>query len=707
MPDLPSPDLPSPDLPSPDLPSPDLPSPERPSPERPSPERPSPERNHAGREQRAPGERSERYKWVALTNTTLGMVMATIDSTIMLIALPDIFRGIHLDPLKPGNSFYLLWMILSFLVVSSVIVVSLGRLGDLYGRVKMYNLGFAVYTIASVLLSITWMTGGSGALWLVAMRVVQGVGAAFLIANSAAILTDAFPENQRGLALGINNVAGISGSFIGLVLGGLLGPIDWRLVFLVSVPFGVVGTIWAYVKLHEQGERRRAPIDWWGNLAFAVGLVSLMIGITYGIEPYKTSTMGWTSPAVLTELTLGATLLVVFAWIETKVENPMFRLPLFRIRAFTAGVLSSFLAAIGRGGMMFMLIIWLQGIWLPEHGYSFTSTPLWAGILMLPLTFGFLLAGPTSGMLSDRFGSRPFATGGMVTAAVTFGLLELLPINFPYPFFAAIIFVNGLAMGAFASPNRAGVMNSLPAEHRGAGSGMNSTFQNSAQVLSIGIFFTLVIVGLSSTLPASLFTGLLHEGVPRAAALKASHIPPVSTLFAAFLGYSPVQHLLGSTVLARLPASKVAVLEGRRFFPSLIAAPFRGGLHEAFDFAVVACLIAAATSWSRGKRFVYSSAAEVPAGAVPAGAGAQVPGAVPAAQVPADSVSSGASRPAGRSGPLSRQTEASSARDAGALDDGREIESGGKGAVGDATVVAEPSGTERVGDRRVPVAKEQ
>jgi hypothetical protein len=295
----------------------------------------------------------------------------------------------------------------------------------------------------------------------------------------------------------------------------------------------------------------------------------------------------------------------------------------------------------------------------------------------------------------------------MVTAAVTFGLLELLPINCPDPLFAAIIFVNGLAMGAFASPNRAGVMNSLPAEHRGAGSGMNSTFQNSAQVLSIGIFFTLVIVGLSSTLPASLFTGLLHEGVPRAAALKASHIPPVSTLFAAFLGYSPVQHLLGSTVLARLPASKVAVLEGRRFFPSLIAAPFRGGLHEAFDFAVVACLIAAATSWSRGKRFVYSSAAEVPAGAVPAGAGAQVPGAVPAAQVPADSVSSGASRPAGRSGPLSRQTEASSARDAGALDDGREIESGGKGAVGDATVVAEPSGTERVGDRRVPVAKEQ
>src|SRR5579884_3701371 len=385
--------------------------------------------------ERAP--QSDSYKWIALSNTTVGILLATIDASIMLIAMPDIFRGIRLDPLIPANSFYLLWMILSFLVVSSVLVVSLGRLGDIFGRVRMYNLGFVIYTAASLLLTIDWMTGTSGALWLIIFRIAQGVGAAFLTANSAAILTDAFPPNQRGLALGINNVAGISGMFVGLVLGGLLAPINWRLVFLVSVPFGLFGSVWAYLKLEERGVRHRAPIDWLGNITFAVGLILVMIGITYGIQPYGGSAMGWGSPGVLTALGSGVLLLAAFAFIETRVPNPMFRLPLFRLRAYTFGVLSSFLSAVARGGLMFMLIIWLQGIWLPEHGYSFTDTPLWAGIYMLPLSAGFLLAGPVSGYLSDRFGARPFATGGMIGAALSFLLLALLPVNFAYPVFAA------------------------------------------------------------------------------------------------------------------------------------------------------------------------------------------------------------------------------------------------------------------------------
>jgi MFS family permease len=408
-----------------------------------------------------------RYKWIALSNTTLGVLMATIDLSIMLIALPDIFRGIHLTPLTPGNSFYLLWMILSFMVVTSVLVVSLGRLGDMYGRVKMYNLGFAVYTFFSLLLTVTWMSGTAAAMYLVIMRIFQGVGAAFLIANSAAILTDAFPENQRGMALGINQVAGISGSFIGLVLGGLLGPIDWRLIFLVSVPVGLFGTVWAYVKLREVPRNHGGKIDWPGNVTFALGLVGIMIGITYGIQPYGGHTMGWTSPTVLTALSSGVAFLVAFAVIETKVLDPMFRLPLFRIRAFAAGSLSTLLASMGRGGLMFMLIIWLQGIWLPAHGYSFARTPLWAGIYMLPLTAGFLIAGPLCGFLSDRFGSRPFASGGMLAAALSFFLLELLPVDFPYPAFGLLLLLKGLAMGAFAAPNRAGVMNSLPPQHRG------------------------------------------------------------------------------------------------------------------------------------------------------------------------------------------------------------------------------------------------
>jgi MFS family permease len=549
---------------------------------------------------------SPHYKWVVLSNTTLGMLMATIDISIMLIALPDIFRGIGIDPLQPGNSFYLLWMILSFMVVTSVLVVSLGRLGDMYGRVKMYNLGFALYTLFSLFLSITWMSGTGAAIYLIVMRIFQGVGAAFLIANSSAILTDAFPEDQRGMALGINQVAGISGTFIGLVLGGLLGPIQWRLIFLVSVPIGLFGTVWAYYKLKEVPRKSHvSTIDWPGNITFALGLVAIMVGITYGIQPHGGHTMGWTSPEVLALLSAGVLLLAAFCVIETRSPDPMFRLSLFRIRAFTAGSISSLLAAISRGGLMFMLIIWLQGIWLPLHGYDFTRTPLWAGIAMLPLTAGFLIAGPLSGILSDRFGSRPFATGGMLAAALSFALLELLPVNFNYVAFGALLLMNGLAMGAFAAPNRAGVMNSLPPRRRGVGSGMNSTFQNSGQVLSIGIFFTLMIVGLSATLPGNLYHGLVAQGVPSAAARRAADLPPVSTLFAAFLGYDPVQHLLGAHVLAALPPATQHTLVGREFFPSLISAAFRNGLHAALDFAIVASLVAAGASWLRGGKFVY------------------------------------------------------------------------------------------------------
>ena len=545
---------------------------------------------------------SDRYKWVALSNVTLGVLLATLDASIVLIAMPDIFRGVHLDPLQPGNSFYLLWMILGYLVVTSVLVVGLGRLGDLFGRVRMYTLGFAIYTVASILLTIDWMHGSAGADWLIGFRLVQGVGAAFLIANSAAILTDAFPPTQRGLALGLNNVVGISGQFIGLVLGGVLAPISWRLVFLVSVPFGLFGTVWSHRKLREIGVHKPAPIDWVGNLTFALGLVLVMIGITYGIRPHGGHPMGWTSPFVLGCIAAGVVLLAVFVVVEMRVRYPMFKLPLFRIRAYTFGVLSSFLSAVARGGLMFMLIIWLQGIWLPEHGYSFSRTPLWAGIYMLPLTVGFLTAGPLSGFLSDRFGSRPFATTGMVGSALGFVLLDRLPVDFSYPLFAGSLLLMGLSMGAFASPNRAGVMNSLPAADRGAGGAMNQTFQNSAQVLSIGIFFTLMIVGLAATLPSSLTAGLVAHGVPPATAAHVAHLPPVSVLFAAFLGYDPVQTLIGPHVLSHLSAANAAALEHRGFFPNLIAGPFESGLHKAFAFAIVACLLAAVMSWSRGAK---------------------------------------------------------------------------------------------------------
>jgi MFS family permease len=543
---------------------------------------------------------ADRYKWIALSNTTLATLIATIDASVVLIALPDIFRGIRINPLTPGNTVYLLGMVMGFLIVTSVLVVSLGRLGDIYGRVRIYNLGFVVFTVFSIVLCLSWMHGPLAAIWLIVFRLFQALGAAMLIANSAAILTDAFPANQRGLALGINNIAGIVGTTIGLVIGGVLAPISWRLVFLISVPIGLFGTVWAYRNLREIGERRPAKIDWWGNLAFASGLVLVLVGIGTGIQPYGHHDMGWTNPRVIGELVAGLILLVVFGYIEFHVEDPMFDLRLFRIRAFLAGNLASLLGAIGRGGLQFMLVIWLQGVWLPLHGYSLTSTPLWAGIAMLPLIAGFLIAGPASGILSDRFGPRPFVVTGPLIAAASMALLSLLPVDFPYPVFALLLALFGIGNGMFAAPNRANVMNSLPPWRRGVGSGMSATFQNSGQVLSIGIYFSLMVIGLSGKLPHALQAGLLAHGVPRAAAVSVAHLSPVATLFAALLGANPVTAHLSPHVLHALSHAQYRAIASRSFFPHVITPAFSGALSLALRFSVVAFLIAAAASWLRG-----------------------------------------------------------------------------------------------------------
>lgn len=562
----------------------------------------------------AGADRPDRYKWTALSNTTLGIFMATLDSSIVLISLPAIFRGIRLDPLRPANVSYLLWMLMGYLVVTAVLVVTFGRLGDMFGRVRMYNGGFAVFSAASLALSLCPWQGGAGAVWLIAWRVVQGVGGALLMANSTAILTDAFPVEERGLAMGVNMIAGIAGSFIGLIAGGLLADVSWRAVFWVNVPIGAFGTVWAYAKLREVGTRSTARIDWWGNLTFGAGLVAILVGLTYGLLPHGHHTMGWTGPWVLAELVGGVALLAVFAAVERRSSDPMFHLGLFRIRAFTAGNAAGLLGAIGRGGLQFMLIIWLQGIWLPLHGYSFERTPLWAGIYMLPLTGGFLVAGPVSGWLSDRHGARPFATGGMVVAAASFGLLMLLPANFGFPVFALLLLLNGLGMGLFAAPNTTGIMNSVPAGQRGAASGMRATFQNTGMVLSIGVFFSLMILGLASTLPSTLSAGLRANGVSPATADRVADAPPVGSLFAAFLGYNPMEKMLGSPAAAGVDASEWRTITGKTFFPHLIAGPFMTGLRIAFTASLVMCLIAAWSSWMRGAKYVHDDAAQ-PAGA--------------------------------------------------------------------------------------------
>ena len=546
------------------------------------------------------------YKWVALTNTTLGSLMATIDASIVLIAFPAIFKGIGIDPLAPGEASYFLWLLLGYMVVTATLLVTFGRISDMFGRVRLYNLGFLIFAIGSTLLALTPSTGNIGALELIIFRLIQGIGSGFLLSNSAAILTDAFPVDQRGRALGINQIAGIAGSFIGLIVGGILAAINWRLVFLVSVPVGIAGTIWAYTMLRETATiREHQKIDWLGNVTFALGLTIFLLGITYGIEPYGGSPMGWGNPLVIGAILLGIVLLASFVWIELHVDDPMFRLDLFKIRMFAAGNIAGFLSALGRGGLQFMLIIWLQGIWLPLHGYSFAETPLWAGIFMTPLLIGFILMGPISGYLSDRFGARLFSTAGMLIQMLGFLGLTLLPANFNYPLFAVLIFILGCGSGLFASPNTSSIMSSVPPQTRGASSGMRATFQNSATLVSIGLFFSIVTLGLAAALPSTLATGLITNGVPDKAAIAIAHLPPTAALFGAFLGYNPIGELISPSVLHAISPAHRAILLGKTFFPNLISTPFMDSLHAVFYISAAMCLIGAAASLLRGKHVVY------------------------------------------------------------------------------------------------------
>ena len=545
----------------------------------------------------------DRYKWTALTNTTAAVFMSALDGSIVLIALPAIFNGIHLDPLASGNIAYLLWMIMGYRLVQAVLVVTVGRLGDMFGRVRIYNGGFAVFTVASILLSFDPLDGVHAAMWLIGWRLLQAAGGSMLQANSAAILTDAFPADQRGFALGISQVAGLAGQFIGLVAGGVLAALDWRAVFWVNVPVGVFFTVWAYRTLRDNGLRQPGRIDWWGNVTFGVGLSAILVAATYGLQPYGGHTMGWTSPLVAGLIVGGLALLAAFVLIENRVAAPMIRLSLFRIRAFTAGNLAGLFISIGRGGLQFMLIIWLQGIWLPLHGYDYDNTPLWAGIFMLPLTAGFLAAGPVSGYLSDRLGSRGLATSGALLFGASFLGLMLVPIDFSYWIFAVLIAVNGIASGMFASPNSSSIMGSVPAYQRGVASGMRATFQNSGTAVSIAVFFSLMIAGLAGSLPRTLTAGLRQQGVPAGVAAHVGSLPPVSSLFAAQLGVNPVRHLLQpSGVLSTLTSAQQQALTGRAFFPGLISGPFHSGLVVVFAFAAALALAAALASLLRGGR---------------------------------------------------------------------------------------------------------
>jgi len=550
------------------------------------------------------------YKWVALSNTTMGTLMASIDATIVLISLPAIFRGINIDPLTSFQ--YLLWILFGYSLVTSTLLVSFGRISDMYGRVRLFNLGFAIFTIGSLLCAAVPNTGDLGASELIVFRIIQGIGGAFLFANSAAILTDAFPPRERGKALGINMTAAIAGSLVGLVLGGVLALFNWRYIFLVSVPVGALGTVWSYAKLKDIAAIRKGQhVDIWGNLTFAVGLTLVILGVTYALEPYGNSAMGWDDPWVIASMVAGFALLAAFPFVEKKVPDPMFRLDLFRNRMFSAANLAGVFAAVGRGGVQIMLIILLQGIWLPLHGISYQSTPFWAGVYMIPMIAGFAIMGPISGYFSDKYGARTFATVAMIITAATFLALSFLPYNFDYTEFAAIIFIMGLGGGLFAAPNIASIMNAVPPEYRGAASGMRATLQNTAQTISLAIFFTVIITGLSASLPSALSSAMTSAGVPQLATAFSS-ISPTSALFSAFLGYNPIQSILAIPQLApvvhQIPSTTLNFIEGQTFFPNAIAPSFISALDLSFYIGAALSIAAALASLLRGEAYIHEEA---------------------------------------------------------------------------------------------------
>ena len=545
------------------------------------------------------------YKWTAMSNTFIATLMGTINTFIILIALPAIFNGIHIDPL---NSFqYLLWILMGYGLVTATLLLSFGRLSDMYGRVKLFRLGFLIFTIGSFLLYLTPSTGDAGAIEIIIFRLIQGVGAAFFLSNSAAILTDAFPPSERGKALGINIVAAIAGNFLGLVIGGVLAIYDWRYVFLISVPFGLIGTIWSF-KLKELSiKATKTKIDIWGNLTFVLGITLLLVGVTYGLIPYGNSPMGWNNPWVIFSLFIGLFSLILFPFVENRVESPMFRLDLFKIKSFAYANIAGLLGSLGRGGMMFMLILLLQGIWLPLHGYSYASTPFWAGIYMLPLTAGIIIMGPLSGVLSDIYGPRWIATGGMVIVTLSFLLFAALPINFSFYEFALAEFMMGVGSGMFGTPNTASIMNSVPAEDRGVASGMISTMRNTAGIASMAIFFTIVIVGITQRFPEAMASSLASIGAVHLTPIL-SKIPPTAALFSAFLGYNPVESILTTlppSLTAIIPVSTLNTLTGITWFPSTLANAFLPSLGTSFYIGAIISAIAAILSALRGEKYIH------------------------------------------------------------------------------------------------------
>ena len=429
-----------------------------------------------------------KYKYVVLTNTTIGSFMSQLDSNIVLISLPTIIREL------PGTTtFDALWVIMGYILVTATLLLTFGRLADIYGRVKLYNLGFAVFTIGSGLCSIA-----PNGISLVLFRLLQGVGGALIFSNNAAILTDAFPANERGRAIGFNLVIGVSGSVIGLVAGGILtASLGWRSIFWINLPVGIFATAWAYARLKELVSLQPERLDPIGNTLFAAGLSIFLLGMTLG------ALIGYT-PIEMAVMVAGLVMLVGFVYSEVRVSSPMMDLKLFEIRAFSAGMFSNFLASISRGAALLLLVFYFQGALLMDA--------LTAGILLIPFSIAFVSVGPLSGYLSDRYGARSFSTGGLLISAVAFAWFAILPANVSYTTLVLPMILAGIGGGMFVAPNISSIMNATPVARRGIAAGMSATMITTGFLLSLGLAFVI----MASTMPLSTLQAIF-AGLPVAA----------------------------------------------------------------------------------------------------------------------------------------------------------------------------------------------
>jgi EmrB/QacA subfamily drug resistance transporter len=424
-----------------------------------------------------------RYKYTVLTNTTIGSFMSQLDGNIVLIALPTITRSLN------ATAFEALWVLMGYILMTAVSLLTFGRLADMYGKVRLYNVGFAIFTIGSGLCSLAL----NGTM-LVAFRLVQGLGAALIWANNAAILTDAFPPNERGRAIGINLVAGISGSVIGLVLGGVLTEsLGWRSVFWINLPIGAFATFWAYAKLRELGTIGHGKIDVPGNILFAGGLTMFLAGLTLGaLSQYTATYFGL--------MVVGLLMVAGFGYVELKVRSPLMDLKLFRIRPFTAGIVSNLLSSIARSGVSLVLTIFFQGALLLD--------PLTAGLWLIPFAAAFVSVGPLAGFLSDKYGARGFTTTGLIISVAGFLGLAMIPSNVSYETLALLMVLVGIGGGMFVAPNMSSIMTSAPVTERGIASGMSATLVTTGSLLSLSISFAVLATSINSTVLQAVFAGL-------------------------------------------------------------------------------------------------------------------------------------------------------------------------------------------------------